>query len=55
MGNIEREIAETIARAGGRRLTTLGLRFDRVVVRVVGGLRSFAEARAPAGVTVLAT
>ena len=55
MSNIEKDFAGKILSAGGLRAAALGLRFDKVVVRVLGGLRAFAEARAPAGVTVLVT
>lgn len=53
MGNIEKDIAERILSASGLRAAALGLRFDRVVVRVLGDLRAFAEARTPAGAAVV--
>ena len=53
MANVERELADEILRASGLSASKLGLRFDRVVVRVLGDLRSFAEAATPRGVTVL--
>jgi hypothetical protein len=52
---MERRIAETIASAGGTSVSKLGLRFDRVVVRVLGDLARVCEAGAPAGVCVLVT
>jgi len=55
LANIEREIADAILRANGSSASRLGLRFDRVVVRVLGDLRSFAETAAPDGVTILVT
>ena len=55
LANIEKEIADAILSANGLSASKLGLRFDRVVVRVFGDLRSFAEAATPEGVTVLVT
>jgi hypothetical protein len=55
LANFEKEIAEEIIRAGGHSAATLGLRFDKVVVRVLGRLRAFAEPAAPAGVSVVIT
>ena len=55
MANIEREIADEILRAGHNHASKLGLRFDRVVVGVLGELRAFAEAAAPVGVTLIVT
>jgi hypothetical protein len=43
MTNIERQIADRIARANGLRVTKLGLRFDRVVVGLMGNLRTYVE------------
>lgn len=51
----DRQIAESVAAAGGSTPSRLGLRVDRVVVRVLDRLRRFAEARPPRGVTVLLT
>jgi hypothetical protein len=53
MTNIERHIAEEILRGSGWSPSNLGLRFDRVVVRVFGALRSFVETAAPTGGTIL--
>ena len=55
MVNIEREIADDILSAGGLSASRLGLRFDRVVVGVLGSLRAFADAAAPGGVTLIVT
>ncbi len=43
MINIEKEIAEKIVKANSSSTTKLGLRFDRVVVRLLGNLRFFVE------------
>jgi len=43
MTNIEKQIAEKIARANGLSVTKLGLRFDKVVVRLLGDLRTYVE------------
>jgi hypothetical protein len=51
----EKDIAEQVLAASGLSPARLGLRFDRVVGRVLGDLRTFAEATAPQGVTVLVT
>lgn len=53
--NIEKDVADTILRFGGLDGSRLGLRFDRVVVRVLGRLRAFAEAEAPDGTAFLVT
>jgi len=55
LANIEKDIADEILRAGGSSASRLGLRFDKVVVRVLGDLRSFADTAAPRDVTVLVT
>jgi hypothetical protein len=55
VANTEKAIADDILRANGLSASKLGLRFDRVVVRILGDLRSFAETVAPRGVTVLVT
>ena len=49
------DIAEQILRANSLRASGLGLRFDRVALSLLADLRAFAEAEAPAGVSVLAT
>ena len=54
-GSVDREIAEAVAAAGDTTTSRLGLRFDRVVVRVLNHLRLFVGADAPEGLTVLLT
>ena len=53
MGNVEKELAQAILAAADLDATKLGLRFDRVVLRVLDELRRFAEAAAPKDVAVL--
>jgi hypothetical protein len=55
MINPEKDIAWQVLAGRGLSASKLGLRFDRVVVRVLGDLRAFAEGAAPEGVTVLVT
>ena len=55
MTTIDLDLAGRILAANGLRAAGLGLRFDRVALAVLGALRAFVEAEAPAGVTVLAT
>ena len=55
MANVEKEIATEILKASGSSAARLGLRFDRVVGRVLGDLRAFAGGAAPADRTVLVT
>jgi len=43
MINIEKQLGEKIAKAGGLTVAKLGLRFDRVVVRLLGNLRTSLE------------
>lgn len=43
MANIDRQIAVEIAAANGLSVTKLGLRFDKVVVRLLGCLRACVE------------
>ncbi len=43
MKNIEKQLADEIARASGLSVTKLDLRFDKVVVRLLGNLRTFVE------------
>ena len=47
MANIDRQIANEIAAASGLSVTKLGLRFDKVVVRLNGCLRSCVELASP--------
>jgi len=53
--NIEKENADRILKDNGLSASRVGLRFDRVVVGLLGGLRSYAEKAAPDGMTVLVT
>ena len=53
--SVDREIAEAVAAAGDTTASRLGLRFDRVVVRVLDHLKLFVGANAPEGLTVLLT
>ena len=55
MANVEREIADEILSASRQSASKLGLRFDRVAVRVLSNLRAFAEATAPVGLTLIVT
>jgi hypothetical protein len=55
VANLEKDLAEGILKAGGLSAARLGLRFDRVVGRVLGDLRAFADGAAPEGVTVIVT
>jgi hypothetical protein len=52
---LDRAIAEQIVNAGGETVSRLGLRFDRVVMRVLDDLRRFAEGKTPAGASVILT
>jgi hypothetical protein len=47
VANLEKEIAEQVLRTAGLRAAKLGLRFDRVVGRVLGDLRAVAEQVVP--------
>ena len=49
----EQDLVAALRAADAPGLARMGLRFDRVVVRVVGQLRAFAEEEVPARVTVL--
>ena len=55
MSNIEKKIADEIAKANGLTVTKLGLRFDKVVVRLLGNLRASVERAVPIGETVIVT
>jgi len=55
VANLEKDIAGEILRANALSAARLGLRFDRVVQRVLGDLRSFAETRTNPDQTVLVT
>lgn len=51
----DRAVAQQIVAAGGESVSSLGLRFDRVAIRVLGDLRRFVTGRVPTGATVLLT
>ena len=55
MANADREIAVTILGASHRNAAEFGLRFDRVVVRVLEELRTFAEETTPSDMTLVVT
>ncbi len=50
-----RAIADAVAEAGGCHVAQLGLRFDRVAVRLLDQLRTYADACAPEGMVVILT
>lgn len=52
---IDKDIAEKIATGNGLSLAKLGLRFDKVVVRLLSDLRRSVSADIPGGVVVLLT
>ena len=55
MIQIEKQIANEIAKANGVSVTKLGLRFDKVVVRLLGNIRIAIEQEVPKKVTVIMT
>jgi len=55
VGSVDRQLAEKIVDHAGLTTSRLGLRFDRVVVRILADVRRFADGATPAGVTVLLT
>jgi hypothetical protein len=55
MGSIEKQVISKIAKAKSLSISELGLRFDRVVIRLVHELHLFASKTVPAGATVLVT
>lgn len=55
MANVEAAIAEEVLKATGASSAKLGLRFDRVVVRVLADLRDFADRVVPDGLSVILT
>lgn len=55
MANIDRQVADEIAAASGLSVTKLGLRFDKVVVRLLGCLRACVEHANPREKTVFMT
>ena len=54
-GSVDKEIAEAVAASGDTTTSRLGLRFDRVVVRVLHRLALFVDCNAPKGLAVLLT
>ncbi len=55
MTQIEKLIANDIAKANGVSVTKLGLRFDKVAVRLLGNIRMAIEQEVPKKVTILMT
>jgi hypothetical protein len=55
VANLEKDLAEAVLDGSGFNASKLGLRFDRVVGRVLGDLRTFADGAAPEGVTLIVT
>ncbi len=55
MANPAKEMADAVLAGSGRSAAKLGLRFDRVVARVLGDLRDFAEGAVPEGLAVVVT
>ena len=55
MINIEKQIADEIAKTNGLNVKNLGLRFDKVVVRLFGNLRASIEKAIPDSQTVVVT
>lgn len=55
MDNLEKQLALTILAATGATVSQLGLRFDKVVVELLGDLRTYVEQAVPAGSTVIVT
>lgn len=53
--NIDRQIAYEIVKVNNLSISKLGLRFDSVVVRLLGNLRIVVEQTAPKGKTVIMT
>jgi hypothetical protein len=51
----DRQLAEEIIKSCGFSISKLGLRFDRVVVRILADLRHFADGSTPSGMTILLT
>jgi hypothetical protein len=55
MGQIEKLIANEIAKVNGLSVTKLGLRFDKVVVRVLGNIRMSIEQEVSKEATIIMT
>src|SRR5687768_3809799 len=55
MAFVEKQIASKIAKAKNLSVSELGLRFDRVVIRLIEDLRTFSDTTVPKGLIVLVT
>jgi hypothetical protein len=55
MIQIEKQIANEIAKANGLSLSKLGLRFDKVVVRILGNIRNAVEQEVPKESVIIIT
>jgi hypothetical protein len=55
VANPAKDMAAAVLAGSGLSAAKLGLRFDRVVVRVLGDLRAFADAAVPDGSTIVVT
>jgi hypothetical protein len=55
VANPAKEMAEAVLAGSGLSASKLGLRFDRVVVRVLGDLRAFADVAVPEGLAIALT
>jgi hypothetical protein len=55
MANPAKDMAEAVLAESGLTAAKLGLRFDRVVVRVLGDLQAFADGAAPKGSAIVVT
>jgi len=55
MTHIERQIAEEIAKTNGLSMTKLGLRFDKVAIRLLANLRASAAQVVPNDKTLIVT
>jgi hypothetical protein len=55
MRSVEQEFISKIARDKSIKVSSLGLRFDRVVIRLVDDLREFAKLNVPDGTILLVT
>lgn len=55
METVEKSIFAEIAKRRKIKIATLGLRFDRVVIRLINDLHEFADRALPNGTTVLVT
>jgi hypothetical protein len=55
MPQIEKIIANEIAKANGLSLSKLGLRFDKVVIRILGNIRNAIEKEVPKESVIMVT